>query len=122
MAHLPRLKTDLKLSLASNHTFLKCDLLQSHTENPSPARHFPTAQEVYSAGILAATLADCGGLFAGPDFLFSGNINSEQCISQIARKSHKNGSEISFPALSDSHFFDQLFASQNTMVSRSHNS
>ncbi len=122
MAPLPRLKIELKLQIASNQSYLKCEAFQRRTENPSQVRHFPTAQEVYSAGILAATLSDCGGVFAGPEFLFSGNLKPEKLNGKIAPSSDKTHAEIAHSAKSHSLFFDELFKHKNTMVSRSHNS
>ena len=66
------------------------------------------AQELQSASFIAATMSQCGGPFAGPEFLFSGKSNSEQLRNKFIFGEAKDQQDFNYEIKSNVRFFEKI--------------
>ena len=118
---LPPVNTALELELSSDNSFLKSKLFGRESANAKPKLNIPTGQEVKSASVIASTILDCGGEFAGPEFLFSGKLSPQKFAGTFTQNSENSENaeiELKHKPKSKSKFFESSFKHHNPLRGR----
>lgn len=105
---MPAKKTALKLEISPDHTSLECEMLQNPPAIWPRIYDMANAQELQSACFIAATMSQCGGPFAGPEFLFSGKSNSEKLCQKFKFGDGKDQQDYYYKVSSDLRFFEKI--------------